>query len=194
MKKILLVSSLTVLLCSFITLELPKGWTKSGSMPEKYEMYLDKGAGMKGKNAATIKSTDMQVDSIMSPGFGTLMQKSGCRDFLGKRIIMKAWMKTKNIAGGGYLWLSIDKDGKQDPSTSYNMRGEPINGTSDWQEYKIEIDVPSTATGIGYGAVMMGKGQLWFSNVSFYVLDAEANADAAQKATPDGAVNLNFAE
>ncbi len=150
--------------------ELPKGWRIRGDAPEKYEMGIDKGAGQSGKNAATIKSIDESIS-----GFGTLLQNCLPDSFLGKRVKMSGYVKTKEVANWAGLWLRIDTktvayrvgfdnmhDGKTDRS---------IKGTTDWKKYEIVLDVPHNACNLAYGALIDGTGQIWFDNLKFEAVD-----------------------
>jgi len=64
-----LIAALSFTLFSF-DFPLPEGWIKyADKSPQSFDMGVDKGAGLHGENAATVKSIDKQID-----GFGTLMQ------------------------------------------------------------------------------------------------------------------------
>src|SRR5215203_718625 len=90
-KIILLIGAISI----FSFIELPTGWIKRGSLPDKYEMGLEKGAGQDGKNAATIKSLEQTIE-----GFGTLMQNCSPANYLGKRVRMSGYLKTKDAVKG----------------------------------------------------------------------------------------------
>ena len=79
---------------TFLSFELPSGWFKSGSDPNSYDMRVEKGAGYDGKNAATIQSIMPNIS-----GFGTLMQSFTAEKYLGKRIRLSGYVKTKDVAG-----------------------------------------------------------------------------------------------
>ena len=82
--------AMTVTLLSF---DLPTGWFKAGDKPNSYDMGIDKGAGQNGTNAATIKSIDKKID-----GFGTLMQNCLPDNYIGKRVRMSGFLKTKDVS------------------------------------------------------------------------------------------------
>ena len=189
-KKILtsmLLIAMTVTLSSF---DLPKGWGKAGSEPKSYDMGIDKGAGQDGKNAATIKSIEKKIN-----GFGTLMQNCLPDKYLGKRVRMSGYMKSKDFDDKAGLWLRVDQANSEKPLSFDNMLDRPIKGTSDWKKYEIVLDVPLNATNLAYGALIVGTGQIWFDNLSFEVVD---NATPATKDIKDNympnkePVNLDF--
>lgn len=165
-KKILtsmLLIAMTVTLSSF---DLPKGWGKAGSEPKSYDMGIDKGAGQDGKNAATIKSTSKKIS-----GFGTLMQNCLPDKYLGKRVRMSGYMKSKDVDDKAGLWLRVDQANSEKPLSFDNMNDRPIKGTTDWKKYEIVLDVPMNATNLAYGALLVGSGQIWFDNLSFEIVD-----------------------
>ncbi len=156
--KLTLLVGLTVMFLSF---DIPSGWFKAGDKPDSYEMGIDKGAGQDGKNAATIKSIDKKII-----GFGTLMQDCLPDKYLGKRIRMSGYMKSKDVNDWAGFWLRVDNELSFD-----NMQDRPIKGTTDWKKYEIVLDVPKEAVNIAFGALLSGTGQIWFDNITFEIVD-----------------------
>jgi hypothetical protein len=162
LKKILIVLT-TVTLFSF---DMPNGWQKAGDDPESYDMGIDKGAGQDGKNAATIKSIKK------TKGFGTLMQSCLADKYLGKRIKMTGYVKSLDVKGWAGLWLRIDATKYYGKVLGFdNMADRPIKKTTDWKKYEIIMDVPSNAYNLAYGSLLVGQGQVWFSNINFEIVD-----------------------
>lgn len=166
--KSLLLVTLTVALLSF---DLPTGWLKAGSKPKSYDMGIDKGAGQTGTNAATIKSIDKKID-----GFGTLMQNFLPDNYLGKRIRMSGFLKTKNVSDWSGFWLRIDNKGDKENSLGFdNMHDgktdRSVKGTTNWTKYEIVLDVPLNSSNIAFGALLVGTGQIWFDNLKFEIVD-----------------------
>lgn len=161
--KTMLLLALTFVLFSF---DLPNGWLKAGSKPKSYEMVLDQIDGRQGKNAATIKSIDKNID-----GFGTLMQQSKPDKFLGKRIKMTGYLKSENVSDWAGLWLRVDQAGSQQSLSFDNMQDRAIKGTKDWTKYEIILDVPTNASMLAFGALLSGTGQIWFDNITFEIVD-----------------------
>ena len=141
---------------------MPNGWIKKGSHPDSYEMGIDKGTGQHGKNSATIKSKEDDIQ-----GFGTLMQSSSPQKFLGKKIKMTGYLKTENVKGWTGLWLRVDEADSQKPLSFDNMYDRGITGTTGWTKYEIILDVPANAFNLAYGALLAGSGQIWFDNITF---------------------------
>jgi hypothetical protein len=169
-QKILKSTFILILLITLFSFDLPTGWFKAGDQPDKYEMGVDKGSGQDGKNAATIKSVSKKID-----GFGTLMQTCLPGKFLGKRVRMSGYIKSKDISDWAGLWLRIDKSGSDESLEFDNMhdgkKERSIKGTTDWKKYEIVLDVPNSATNMAYGALLVGTGQIWFDKLEFEVVD-----------------------
>lgn len=157
---------LTPVLLFIPQFEPAPGWHKSGSKAKSYDMGLDKGAGMEGKNCASIKSIDKKIN-----GFGTLMQSFMPDKYLGKKIRMSGYMKSEDVKDWAGFWLRIDaKDVKKSLSFD-NMQDRPIKGTTDWQKYEIILDVPEGSGKILFGALLSGTGQIWFDKLEFEIAE-----------------------
>ena len=186
LKNVLLVGT-TAALLSF-DLPLPEGWLKAGDKPDSYEMGIAKDEGMDkntqtpikigqydlmvesgvGKNCATIKSISKKID-----GFGTLMQSCLPDKYLGKRVRMSGYLKSKDVAEWAGFWMRVDQPNSTPlNSLSFdNMEDRAIKGTTDWKKYEIVLDVPLRASNIAYGVLLSGTGQVWFDNLNFEVVD-----------------------
>lgn len=159
-----LLFGLSLLLISF---EIPSGWFKAGSKSDSYEMTIEKGAGMDGKNAATIKSVDKVIE-----GYGTLMQSSSPEKFKGKRIRLSGYIKTSDVLEKAGFWLRVSQANSESFLAFDNMMDRPVSGTTDWKKYTIVLDVSEKASKISYGALLRGTGQVWFDKLTFEIVDA----------------------
>lgn len=167
----------------------PQGWFAAGDMPNSYEMGVVeimtpamqvKKAAVQGKDlvvdskapnkVATIKSIDKKID-----GFGTLMQNCKLGNYLNNRVRMTGYMKTENVEKWAGFWFRVDGKKVNDFLSFDNMyngkKDRSIKGTKDWAKYEIVLDVPSTATNLAYGALLVGTGQIWFDNITFEIVD-----------------------
>lgn len=190
--KAILIIAIAVCLLSF---DLPKGWFKAGSAPDKYEMGIDKRAGQDGNNAATIKSIAKEIK-----GFGTLMQTITPANYIGKRIRMSGMLKSKDVTNYAGLWLRIDGADSKQPIAFDNMSDRPVKGTTDWKKYEIVLDVPAEASKIAFGALLNGTGQIWFDSIKFEIVDKTIPTTGKpidqikQRPQPETPVNLDFEE
>ncbi len=173
------------MIATFLSFELPEGWFKAGSKPKSYDMGINKGAGQNGKNVATIKSIDKVID-----GFGTLMQTSSPQKYIGQRVRMSGYVKSKDVKIAAGLWFRVDNANSKKSLSFDNMSDRPITGTSEWQKYIIVLDVPPNASKIAYGALLIGTGQIWFDNIIFEIVDSTIATTGRQENNQP--INLNF--
>jgi len=188
LKAIFLVSAISTL-CAFT---LPNHWFKAGSDPDKYEMGIDKGAGHDGKNAATIESISKRIN-----GFGTLMQVSMPDKYLGKRVRMSGYIKTKDVKKWAGLWLRVDNANSTKSLSFDNMQDRAVKGSTDWKKYEIVLDVPKYASDIAFGALLVGTGKMWFDDIKFEIVDktVPTTGKGNEHVLPaDEPANLDFAE
>jgi hypothetical protein len=178
--------TLLTIAISLFSYDVPKGWFKAGSKPNDYEMGLDIGSGKKGKNAATIKSKTADAN-----GFGTLMQNSMPGKYLGKRVRMTGYMKSKDVAGWAGFWFRVDGKKSENSLSFDNMADRSVQGTTSWKKYDIVLDVPLGATNLAYGALLAGAGQIWFDDIKFEIVDESVSATDKKNKQPS---NLNFEE
>lgn len=144
---------------------VPKGWLKAGSNPERYEVGTDKEVFYTGKSSMYIKGVTKKTD-----GFGTVMQNMNAETYLGKRLKMSGYLRSSNVTGWAGLWMRID--GKGDDSFGFdNMQNRAIKGTSDWKKYEIILDVPKESQNIAFGVLTSGKGTVWTDDIKFEIVD-----------------------
>jgi hypothetical protein len=189
MKRTTTLIALLLVICPILfSYDLPKNWFKAGSEPDKYDMGIDKGKGMNGKNAAIIKSNSKKIR-----GFGTLMQNAMPDKYLGKRVRMSGYMKSENVDNWAGFWFRVD--GAEKGSLAFdNMHDRCVKGTTDWTKYEIVLDVSAKATNLAYGALIGGTGTIWFDDIKFEIVENSTKATGRDVQTPDKPTNLNFEE
>lgn len=179
---------------ALVSFDTAKGWFKAGSNPKSYDMGIEMNAGQNGGNAATIKSIDKKIK-----GFGTLMQDCLPDNYLGRRVRMTAYLKTKDVADWAGIWFRIDEKGTDNALGFDNLKSgikdRSVKGTTEWTKYEIVLDVPLNASNLAYGALLVGTGQIWFDNVAFEIVDNTIPTTGKDKEglMPNKEpVNLNF--
>lgn len=175
------------IVASVLSFDIPKGWLRAGSMPDKYEMGMQFGAGRTSVYAATIQSNSHKIF-----GFGTLMQNMLPDNYKGKKIRLIGYMKSQDVRNWAGFWLRVDGADKKRSLSFDNMYDRPVKGTTEWRKYEIVLDVPETATNIAFGALLNGTGKIWFDDLKIEIAgDAARTTDRTPKATPQ---NLTFEE
>lgn len=175
--------------------DAPNGWMYHAEHESDYQTETDETQCHSGKRCASLKSI------VAKPRpFGNLMQYIDAKNYAGKRVRMSAWVKSKVESGTGQLWIRIDGDWESASKQSGcfdNMDDRPIRGTTDWKKYDLVVQLPPKSTGIAFGLMLVGKGQLWIDDVSLEVVSTDVPltgryvTDSGYASSP---MNLNFEE
>jgi hypothetical protein len=136
---------------------VPEGWRARGSAPAEYEMRRSMDAAHDGKSGASITHK-----GAGGKDFGTLMQAIDAAEYRGKRISLRAWIRTTD-AESAQLWARVD--GATGSLALDNMDDRPIKGTTGWRDYELVLDVPETAAHLAFGVLLQGKGTVAFDTV-----------------------------
>lgn len=172
----------------------PKGWFLAGLSPNLYESSIDRTEFHSGSQSAFLRN----FAKVKKEDWATLMQNMHPHKYLGKRVQMSFWLKTKDVDGWAQAWLRVDGSEEDDYLAFDNMCNRGIHGTTDWTEYKIVLDVPESSTNIGFGIMLGGKGCLWFDDVSFTAVTSEVSVTecpcSSRGQLKDAPQNLDFEE
>src|SRR5438045_796302 len=103
------------------------------------------------------------------------MQTCLADKYLGKRVRMSGYMKSKDVTEWAAFWFRVDQANSDKELSFDNMhdgkKDRSIKGTTEWTKYDIVLDVPLKASNLAYGALLGGTGQIWFENITFEVVD-----------------------
>ena len=143
--------------------QLLKGWQLSGSHPFNYQMGIDREIFHQGKASGFLKS----VTVVQTEGeFATMMQQFKADKYMGKRLKLSGFIKTKAVSGFCGFWMRID-DALHDVLQFDNMSDRPIIGDTGWNHYSIVLDVPDNSAAIAFGVLLSGSGQVWIDGLQF---------------------------
>ena len=168
----------------------PAGWFMAGSKPSNYQTGVDKAMTQNGQPSAFLKSAVTVTD-----GFGTLMQQISASEYVGKRVRLRAWVQSQDVADWAGVWMRVDKE--RTTVSFDNMQNRPIKGTQQWKQCEVVLDVPQDSTGMFFGIVLSGSGEVWMNDVSFEVVgnDVQVTSQAPQAhPLPTQPTNLKFTE
>lgn len=129
-----------------------QSWFKAGSLPESYDMGGDPTVSHGSPGGGFIKSIESPIN-----GFGTWMTTISPGEYLGHGIKLTAYVKTDNVANWVGLWMRVD--GIEFSTSFDNMGNRSLNGTTDWEQHEIILDVPNDANQISYGILLSGTGE-----------------------------------
>ena len=123
-------------------------------------------------------------------GYGTLMQTIEATPYLGKRLRLRAFVRSQNVGNWAGLWMRVDK--KETTVAFDNMHSRAISGTQPWSSYDVVLDVPADATSISFGVLLWGPGQVEMNQVSVEpvgantaVTGARINRPSKTRVSPD---------
>lgn len=168
-----------------------KGWFLSGSDPFSYEMGLDHEIVHQGKASCYLTSKTV-LDSTQ---FATMMQAFKAERFIGKRIRLSCFIRTKDVETYAGMWMRVD-DTTEDVVQFDNMSNRPIKGTTNWNRYSIVLDVPEKSAVISFGINLAGQGTVWSDQFTFDEVDEHTPTTnlEIQGELQDEPVNLSFEE
>lgn len=169
----------------------PSGWFMAGSKPANYQTGVDQAVVENGQPSAFLKSAVPTTD-----GFGTLMQTISASEYAGKRVRLRAWVRSQDVADWAGIWMRVDRG-----STSVafdNMQNRPIKGNQSWETCDVVLDVPQNATSISFGILLSGAGEVWMSDLTFEIVGNEVPTTNLtpnpMTPPPNRPANLNFTE
>ncbi|MFE4144632.1 helix-turn-helix transcriptional regulator [Peribacillus sp. YIM B13472] len=171
--------------------QLLKGWNVSGSHPFNYKMGIDRETFHKGRASGFLKSATAESKEE----FATMMQQFKAENYLGKRMKLSGFLKSKDVDGFCGLWMRVD-NALHDVLQFDNMGNRPIVNDTEWNHYYIVLDVPENSAIISFGVLLSGRGKVWIDELEF---------EEVSKAIPttnieygcdllDGPANLSFEE
>lgn len=168
-----------------------KGWFLSGSDPFSYEMGLDHEIVHQGKASGYLTSKTV-LDSTQ---FATMMQAFKAERFIGKRIRLSCFIRTKDVETYAGMWMRVD-DTTEDVVQFDNMSNRPIKGTTNWNRYSIVLDVPEKSAVISFGINLVGQGTVWSDQFTFEEVDENTPTTNLEihGELQDEPVNLSFEE
>jgi hypothetical protein len=176
-------------------LHLPEGWIVDGSRSDAYDMGVDEAAG-----AALIRCKYAADDPAFADkvnGFGTLMQSIAADAYLGRRVMLAARLKTRDVDGAATLWMRVD--GAQKKSLRFdNMESRSadgvLRGTNDWSARRIVLDVPEEAESIHFGFYLRGTGSAWARDFDLSAAGEDIAVTAGSRPGRTKPVNLDFSK
>jgi hypothetical protein len=179
---------ITVIIVANNNNKIPNGWYPSGSNPSEYKMGIDNSTFQNGQACAFIKSKSPKQNQ-----FGTLMQTISAENYLGKRLMLSGYVKSKNVTGWSGIWMRIDGESNQQLGFD-NMYDRAVKGTTDWKKYDIVLDIPTNSLTINYGVLLNGDGEVWFDNFDLKEVDKNVPVTNLKKENklPSQPVNLDF--
>ena len=136
----------------------PEGWfTFQHAGNPSYRYVIDADAPHSG-------SRSLRIENIGPEPYGAIAQSFDAKPHVGKVAKLSGWLRTKdaNSEGGAGLTLLVQQGGN---ILAHNfMYDAAVIGTTDWKHYTITVPIPKGADRLEIGAMMRGRGALWFDD------------------------------
>ena len=185
----LLVSTVTMYAFKIGAQSNVKGWFLAGSKPDAYEIGVEQDV-QRGSKVGYMKSVKNKIEDN---GFGTIMQQFVPGEYLGKRVKLSGYVKSKDVSDWAGVWMRVD--GAKGKTLSFdNMQRRPIKGTTEWTKYEIVLDVPEKSELIAFGVLEIGTGMVWLDDFKFEIVEKSAKTTNMKEAHLDNPTNINFEE
>lgn len=147
---------------------IPKQWflsTRYGNA-KGYLMEIDSTIKHSGSYSLKIAS-DPDFDN---PSFAPCSQSIPA-EYEGKTITLQGYIKTETVGttgqGAACFWLRLDGDSGMVEFD--NMNASPVTGTTDWQQYRIDLPLNKEAKSIIFGAFLAGTGTMWIDDLEILI-------------------------
>ncbi len=112
----------------------------------------------------------LRIDNIGPEPYGAVAQKIVARPYIGKTARLTAWLRTRDANDNGAALTLLVLSAGATLAQNF-MLDAPVKGTTPWTRYTITIPVAKGADTIEVGAMMRGKGSLWFDDVEVEFID-----------------------
>lgn len=163
---------------------IPFGWEMGGTRWQDYEVYADLEIAHGGRASACLMA--FEVDWR---GRGRLHQTVSAQHLAGHRVRFRAWVRASLIESWCAIYMRADSKDRRGVALD-DMRERPIEGTRDWEEYRIVLDIPTDAVLVQFGAVMEGAGQMWIDDCALELVgdSVSVTADFTTSTAHGGAI------
>lgn len=147
-----------------------QGWTLTGTRPDAYEVRCDD------------VFTDCAVPILRTRAFkseplgmGSLTHSEGAETWRGRRVTLKAELRSGGVDGWAGLWMRID--GKDAQVLAFdNMQNRALRGTTSFKWYSVVLDVPAEAERVSFGVLLHGPGAVFIREVVFEEVDVDVSS------------------
>jgi len=169
-------------------LRLPEGWFVSRHTgADQYRIGLDP------DRPGTVLIQSIPGSGIAPGAIGVLMQSVAAAPWRGRKIRLSAELRCES-ADLATIWMRVDPEaGKAlrfDNLLDRKSAGA-IEGTQEWTERSIVLDVPAAAASVHYGIFLRETGRMWARNVRIGPV-GDGMAVTGGPRLLDGPTNLDF--
>lgn len=102
-------------------------------------------------------------------------------DFEATTVEWRGYIRTEDVQNFVALWCRID--GEQQAMAFASLQGKKIDGTRDWKEYSISVQVPKDGKQLVFGFLIGGPGKMWVDDLRL-LADGKPVSAAPARAVP----------
>jgi len=144
-----------------------QGWGLTGTRPDAYEIRCEE---VFSDCAVPILRTRAFKSEPF--GMGSLTHSESAETWRGRRVELKAELRSGAVDGWAGLWMRVDgKDGNV--LTFDNMQNRPLRGTTSFEWYSVVLDVPADAERVSFGVLLHGPGAVFIRELVFQEVDVD---------------------
>lgn len=183
--RLLFLFLLTALACA----DPPRGWKFDTTSPQGYVTHTDRTIFHSGGSSGFLQS----VGSVSRRTNAVLMQSVTAAPYRGHRLRLSGYVQTRGVGGWAGLFLRVDP--REGPALEFdNMQDRPIQGTTAWTRYALELNVPPESDQVHFGVLLAGAGEVWLDDVTLETLSAPPPGSAERRRVrgPGEPANLGF--
>jgi len=167
---------------------IPFGWKLHGSRADKFECGIDNDIVKDGKPSAYLRGAASTI-----PGSGELVQMISPDKYLGGRVMLTGYIKTKDVQDMAGLWMRVGGISNELIGLD-TMEDRPVKGSTDWTKFSEVLEVPPDAKDITFGFALHGPGTVWVNGLT---LAPAGKSDkitnlVPRKRPPADPVNMDF--
>ena len=106
----------------------------------------------------------LRIDNIGPEPYGAVAQIIAAAPHAGKVARFSGWLRTRDANDSGAVLTLLMMQGGATLAQNF-MLDAPVKGTTGWKRYTITLPVAKGADRIEVGAMMQGRGSVWFDDV-----------------------------
>lgn len=143
------------------------GWMRANLNDAGYEATIDRQVTHSGAASLRIVASDPPAAN-----FGGVAQVVRADAYRGKRVRFSAFVRTESVTqGGAAIWFRVDDvDGRIQEFDNMFVSDRALTGTQEWRRVEAVLDVPESAGGLFYGALLKGSGSMWMDTTRIEVV------------------------
>lgn len=152
-----------------VSFNVAQGWAYGGLPASEFEIEPDETMAHGGRFS-------MKIENLGAGSYGTTLRLIPPEHVRGKTVRVSGWIRTQDVGATTFapdpfagIWMRVDTPEGNAAGGFDNMQDRGPNGTTGWQRFELEIDVPRSANEVTIGTMLVGSGRAWFDDLEITV-------------------------